>query len=110
MRIKFEDFDFDILLDERSNENALICDISYKTLIGAKPLRTRIGKIDGFIRVYDRTRSGLDINYNLTLKNMMSFAKVLDTCMSKSGITYVISHNYARMKVDSCDFCLQCKH
>ena len=35
--IKIEDFDFDkILLDEKSYENILIYDISYKTLIGAK--------------------------------------------------------------------------
>ena len=31
-------------------------DISYKTLIGAKPLRIRLNKIDGFIIVYDGTR------------------------------------------------------
>ena len=35
--IKIENFDFDIfLLHEKSNENILICGISYKTLIGAK--------------------------------------------------------------------------
>ena len=30
--------------------------ISYKTLINAKPMRIRFDKIDGFIRVYDGTR------------------------------------------------------
>ena len=36
--IKIEDFDFDnILLHEKLGENILICDISNKTLIGAKP-------------------------------------------------------------------------
>ena len=56
--IKFEYFDFDnILIDQKSNENILICDIPYKTLIGAKPrLRVRFDKIYGFISVYDRTR------------------------------------------------------
>ena len=40
MTIKFEDFHFDnILIDEKSYENILIYDISYTTLIGAKPLR-----------------------------------------------------------------------
>ena len=35
-------FDFDnILLDEKSYENVLIFDISYKTFMGAKPLRIR---------------------------------------------------------------------
>ena len=34
-------------------KNILIYDISYKTLIGAKPLQIRFTKIDGFIRFYD---------------------------------------------------------
>ena len=52
--IKFVDFDFDnIHLDEKSYENVLIYDILYKTLIGAKPLRIRFDKIDGFIRVHN---------------------------------------------------------
>ena len=34
----------------------MIYEISYKTLIGSKPLRIRFDKIDGFIRIYDRTR------------------------------------------------------
>ena len=37
--IKIEDFDFDnILIDEKPNESILICDISYKTLIGVKTI------------------------------------------------------------------------
>ena len=55
--ITFRDFDFDnILIDEKSHENILIYDISYETLIGAKLLRIRFNKIDGFVRVYDGTR------------------------------------------------------
>ena len=47
---KIEDFDFhNILLDEKSNENILVYDISYKTLIDAKPLRIRFDKVEGFI-------------------------------------------------------------
>ena len=54
--IKIEDFNLDnILRDEKSNENILVYDISYKNLI-AKPLCIRFVKIDGFIRVYDGTR------------------------------------------------------
>ena len=34
----------------------LVYNISYKTLINAKPVRIRFDKIDGFIRVYDGTR------------------------------------------------------
>ena len=55
--IKIEDFDFDnLLLDEKSYENTFIYNISYKTLIDAKPLRIRLNKVDGFIRVYDGIR------------------------------------------------------
>ena len=55
--IKFKDFDFGkILIDEKSHTNILIYDISYKTLIGPKPLRNRFDKIDGFIRIYGGTK------------------------------------------------------
>ena len=51
MTIEIQDFDFDnILLDEKSYENILVYDISYKTLICAKPLRIRFHNVDGFIR------------------------------------------------------------
>ena len=42
--------------NEKPNKNILIYDISYKTLIGAKPLRIRFDKINGFIRVDDGIR------------------------------------------------------
>ena len=55
--IKFEDFDIDsILIDEKSYQNDSVFNISYKTLIGARPVRIRFHKIDGFIRIYDGTR------------------------------------------------------
>ena len=34
----------------------MIYDISYKTLIGSKPLRIKFDKIDEFIRIFDGTR------------------------------------------------------
>ena len=51
------DFDFDsILLDkishENSFENILIYVISYKTFMGAKSMRIRFDKIDGFINLW----------------------------------------------------------
>ena len=40
--MKVEDIDFDnILLDKKSYENILICDISYKTFMRASPWRIR---------------------------------------------------------------------
>ena len=100
--IKIEDRNFDnILLDEKSNENILIYDILCKGLICAKPLRIRFDKVDGFVRDYDGTRylvlfgpEKYDAIYN-RIRYFLS---------QKGSITYVISHNYARMKVDSYDF------
>ena len=52
--IKFEVFNFDnISIDKKSHENIYI---SYKTLIGAKPLHIKFDKIDGFIRIYDGSK------------------------------------------------------
>ena len=56
-KIKVKDFDYDdCLLDEKSYEKILFYNISYRTLIGAKPLLIRLDIVDGFIRVYDETR------------------------------------------------------
>ena len=45
---KIENFNLDsILIDVKSYENILVYNISYKTLIGTKPLRIRFYKIDG---------------------------------------------------------------
>ena len=54
---KIKDFDPDnILIDEKTYENVLVYNTSYKSLIDSEPLRIRFYKIDGFIRVYDGTR------------------------------------------------------
>ena len=44
----------DVLLDEKSEKNILIYDISYKTFMGSKPLRIRFDEVDGFIKIYDK--------------------------------------------------------
>ena len=101
--IKFEDFDSDIILDEKSYENTLfyydsfytIYDDSYKTLIAKKPLRTSFNKIDGFISVSDGSRYLLlfgpekcDGVYN-SIRYLIRL---------KSGMTYVFSCNYTKIK------------
>ena len=43
------------MIDEKSNENNLIYNISYKNLI-ARPARIRFNKIDEFIKIDDGTR------------------------------------------------------
>ena len=71
-------------------------DISYKTLIGSKPLRIRFDKIDGFIRIYDGSRY-------LTLFNPEKYDAIYDRyrylISLKNGITYISSHYYAKVKV-----------
>ena len=51
--IRIEDFNIDnISIDEKSYVKILVYNISYKSLIDAKPLRIMLDKIDGFITVY----------------------------------------------------------
>ena len=63
-------------------------------------MRIRFEKMDGFIRFYDGTRY-------LVLLGSEKYDFIYDRirCLIglKSGITYVISHNYAKIKVDSCN-------
>ena len=55
--IKLEDFDFDnIFLDEKSNKNILVYEISYKAFIGLKTLLIRFEKVDGLIRIQEESR------------------------------------------------------
>ena len=88
------------MIDEKFHEIILIYDISYKTLIGSKPLRIRFDKIDGFIRIYDGTRY-------LTLFGSEKCDAIYDRIRYlrslKSGITYIFSHYFAKIKVDSYD-------
>ena len=88
----------DILIDEKSHKNILIYDISYKTLIGSKSLHIRFNKIDGFIRIYDGTRY-------LTLfgSEKYDYNRIRYLTSLKSDITYIFSHHFAKIKVDSHD-------
>ena len=69
-------------------------------MIGAKPLCIRFDKIDGFIRVYDRTRY---LALFGTEKYDSIYNRIRYLIEVKSGITYVVSKNYAKIKVDSYD-------
>ena len=97
---KIEDFDFDNILINIL-ENILVYNISYKTLIGAKPLCIRFDKVDGFIAVYNGTRY---LILSGGKKHDFIYNRVRYLAGVKSGITYIISHNYAKIKVDSCDY------
>ena len=67
-------------------------------MIGAKPLRIRFDKVDGFIKDYNGTRCivlfGLeecDVIYN----------GIRYLVRQKSGITNAFDYNYAKIKADS---------
>ena len=99
--IKFKYFKFDnILICEKSYKNILIYDILCKNLIGAKPLHIMFDKVNGFIRVYDKTKY-------LILFGLEKYDAIYDRIIYlislKSGITYVFSHNYAKIEINSDD-------
>ena len=99
--IKFEDFDLEnILLDEKSYQNIFVYEILYKTFIGAKLLRIKFNKVDWFIRVYDGTRYLVLFRGE---KYDFIYSRIRYLIEVKSGIKCVISHNYAKIKVDSHD-------
>ena len=89
-----------ILIEKKSPKNILIYAISYKTLIDPKALRMRFYKIDGFIRIYDGTNylALFDSEKYDAIYNRMRYIISL-----KSDITYIFSHNFAKIKIDSFD-------
>ena len=76
----------------------LAYNILYKSLLDSKPLHIRFDKIDGFIRVYYGTRY-------LVLFGRKKYDSICNRIRHlisiKSGITFISSHNYAKIKVDS---------
>ena len=94
--IKIEDFGLaNILIDEKAYKNILVYNISNKSLIDRF-----IWWIDGFIRSYDRTKYLVlfgNEKYDSTYDRIRYLISVT------SGIKYIISHNYATIKVDSYD-------
>ena len=69
----------------------------YISLVDSKPLRIRSEKIDGFIRVFDRMRC-LVLFANEKFDSICNRIRYVTSV--KSGITCIISHNYAKIKVD----------
>ena len=91
--IKFKDFDFvSILIDEKSHENILIYDNSYETLIGSKSLRTRLDKIDGFIRINNGTRYLVLFGPE---KYGTIYNRIRYLIIQKRRIHMIFSHNFA---------------
>ena len=89
------------LIDKKLHENILIHNISYKAWIDPKHLRIRFSKIDEFIKNYHRTTY-------LTLfgseKYDATYDRIRNLKSLKSDITYLFSHYFAKIEVDSFDY------
>ena len=72
--VKTEDFNLIAFYGIKNHENILIYEISYKNLIGAKPLCIIYNKVDAFIRDYNGTEYLLIFGS----KKMMLFSIWLD--------------------------------
>ena len=86
------------MIDEKSYENILVYNVSYKTLIDAKLLHVRFDKIDELIRVYDGVR------YSVLFRNKkydFIYNRIRYLIGVTNGIVYAISYNYAKIKLDS---------
>ena len=70
----------------------------YKSLIDSKPLHISFDKIDGFIRVYNKTRQLVLFGGE---KHNCIYSRIRYLISVKSGITDIISHNFSKTKVDS---------
>ena len=101
--IRDGNFDFDNILldtksDEKSDGNILIYYISYKTFMDVKPLRIRFDKIDGFIKIHDATRYLVLFDSE---RYDAIYGRIRYLISHKSGITYSIDHNFARILINS---------
>ena len=94
--IKIEDFDFDnIFLDEKPWKNIFICNISCKTLIGAKPLQIMFNKVDDSIREFGGTK--YLVLFGVEKYNAIDY-RIRYLTGLKSGNSYNFFLNYAKSK------------
>ena len=98
------DFGFcNILLDkkfyENSFENILIYNTSCQTFMGEKSLCIRFNKIDGFIKIYDRT---MYLALFGPERYDAIYDRIRDLINEKGGITDSVNHNFGRIRIDLC--------
>ena len=86
------------MIDRKSHKNILIYDISYKTLIDPKPLRIRFNQINGYIRIYDRTRY---LTFFGSERYEAIYNRIRYLIILKSGVTNIFYHYFANVKVGS---------
>ena len=69
-------------------------------MIGDKPLHIRFDEVDGSTKVYNGTRYFVLFGAE---KNNFIYNGIRYLTGVKSGITYVIFHNYAQIRIDLYD-------
>ena len=69
-------------------------------MIGAKYLGIVFDKIGGFTRAYDGTRYLVLFGGG---KYYFIYNRIIIFYRAKSGITYIVSHNHPKIKLDSYD-------
>ena len=88
-------------MSEKEYESTLIYDISYKISMGAKPLRFRFDKIDGFVRNPDKEIRRLVLfdcgffdklydNIKYLMSKKMALQLVLIIILEKLQLTHII--------------------
>ena len=85
---------------KRKLENYFNLCILYKTSMGAKPLRIRFDKIDGFIKIHDKIKHLVLFDYSYSDKIRDKFRYLI---CEKGGITGNVNHNFARIRINSYD-------
>ena len=99
--MKIVDLDFkNILLDEKSYQNILVYHVSYKTFIGAKPLRIVLNKVDIFIRDNGGTKY---LALQCSEKYYAIFNRIRYLITLKSHISYAFTHHCGKIKINSDD-------
>ena len=68
--------------------------------MGAKPLRIRFDKIDGFTRIHDKIKHLVLFDYSYCDKIRNKFRYLIS---KESGITDSINYNFARIRINSYD-------
>ena len=81
----------------------MIYDISFKTLIAAKPLRISFDKTDGFIEIYDGTRYLVLLSPE---KQKAICNRITNLISPKSNITYIFSIILRKSKLILMILCL----
>ena len=69
--------------------------MSYKSFVGEKQLRIWFDKTDGFIKINN------GIKYKVLSKYNEIYDRIRYLISKKSGIAKSISHNFARIRIDS---------